>query len=75
MELEARINQFMKSAILPFLDSGYEGLACDKLMAHVGGWTEINTRLMWPYNSIPEDQSKMVLEKVRMLIPEFLPRT
>ena len=73
IELEERINQFMKSVILPFLNAGYEGLACDKLMAHVGGWTEIPTRLIWPYNSIPEDQSKMVLEKVEKFIPEFLP--
>lgn len=75
LELEKRINQFMKTAIIPFINAGYEGLACDKLMAHAGGWTQIHPRLIWPYNGIAADQSKMVLENVKNFIPEFLPKS
>ncbi|SDM69939.1 dihydrodipicolinate synthase family protein [Kriegella aquimaris] len=72
LELEVRINQFMKEAIEPFITKyHFSNPACDRFMAVVGGWADVGHKLRWPYRSIPLDLASTVREKVRNLIPEF----
>ncbi len=60
----------MEDCIIPYIrDKGYSNQAVDKFMAAVGGWTEISTRLRWPYKWIPETD----ILPVRLRCAELLP--
>jgi 4-hydroxy-tetrahydrodipicolinate synthase len=70
-ELQSRIQKFMEECIVPYItDKGYSNQAVDKFMAAVGGWTDISSRLRWPYRSIPEADVLSVREKCAELLPE-----
>lgn len=74
LELEKRIRTFMDTQIIPFITGeGYSNQAVDKLMAAVGGWTEISPRLRWPYRWISESHVAPLRAAARELIPEFFP--
>jgi hypothetical protein len=74
LALEKRIQQLMSSYISPLiLEENYSPQACDKLLAAMGGWANIGTRLRWPYRSFPEDRVGVLREKARELLPEFFP--
>ena len=50
LEFETRLLGFFRDHVLPLRDaSGYSNAALDKLLAAVGGWADIGTRLRWPY--------------------------
>lgn len=76
LEWQSRIHQFMNSSILPYiLQKEYSGQAVDKLLAAIGNWAPISTRLRWPYDSIDMDDVISLREKCRQLLPEFFPTT
>ena len=53
LELEQRIRRFMDMEIAPFIvRDGYANPALDKLLAAIGGWADVGTRLRWPYRWI-----------------------
>lgn len=73
LELEKRINQFMRKCIDPFIaDMHYPNHACDRFMANVGGWAEIGSDLRWPYMSIPDSYISEVRKVGHNIIPEFI---
>lgn len=73
LELESRINVFMKTCIDPFIvEMHYPNHACDRFMALVGGWADVGANLRWPYSSIPAEYASAVRNKVRDIIPEFI---
>ena len=56
-EEEDRIQSFMTTHILPFRnDRGFSNMALDKLLASIGNWAPIGTRLRWPYLGIDESE-------------------
>jgi 4-hydroxy-tetrahydrodipicolinate synthase len=69
LKLEKRINDFFEKAIVPYKNAGYSNPALDKLLAAVGGWAPIGTRLRWPYRRIPEKQ----VQEVRNVAKRYLP--
>lgn len=72
LEMEDRIQGFMKLCILPFiLEKGFSNQAVDKFMAVVGGWANIETRLRWPYKSIPPRYVESVRKTAEHMLPEF----
>lgn len=72
LELEKRINQFMKDLIEPFIvKNHFPNHACDRFMAIVGGWADVGSRLRWPYKSIPEDLADSFRVHAKKIIPEF----
>jgi dihydrodipicolinate synthase/N-acetylneuraminate lyase len=72
LDLERRINLFLRDHVLPFRAShGLSDAALDKLMAAAGGWGPVSARLLWPYVSAPEDEVARVAASARALIPEF----
>lgn len=74
LELEARIQAFMQTEIAPLLGSdGYSNTAADKLLAAIGGWAAIGTRLRWPYQNFSESQVTSIKKKAIEIIPEFFP--
>ncbi len=72
LELESRIQFFMQTQIVPYIQGGkYSNTAADKFLAAVGGWAYIGTRLRWPYKSIPFQDVERVRESARKILPEF----
>jgi dihydrodipicolinate synthase/N-acetylneuraminate lyase len=72
LELQSRIQLFMNECIVPLMkERGYAGHAMDKLMAAVGGWAPVGTRLRWPYRSVPESAVAGIRKRARALLPEF----
>ena len=72
LQWESKILAFMDQHITPYItEKAYPNHACDKLMAAIGGWAEIKTRLRWPYSWIPEEDAKMLKPIVREMIPEL----
>lgn len=73
LELESRIQAFMKECIDPFIvRDGYPNHACDRFMALVGGWSDVGDKLRWPYSSIPADYVPAVRKRAHDIIPEFV---
>ena len=73
LELELRIQAFMKECIDPFIVvHGYPNHACDRFMALVGGWADVGAKLRWPYSSIPVDYVEQVRKRAHGIIPEFV---
>ena len=75
-EVQGRIQRFMDECIVPYIrDKAYSNQAVDKLMAAVGGWTPISTRLRWPYRWIPEEDVLPLRKKCAELLPEVFMNT
>ena len=74
LEVEKRIQQFMDEHIVPFItQQRYSNQALDKLLAAIGGWADIGTRLRWPYRWIPEKEAERLRPIARQIIPELFP--
>ena len=72
LELQSRIQLFMNDHIVPFIrDKKYSNQAADKFMAAVGGWTDIQPRLRWPYRSINQEEVKSTRQYAKKILPEF----
>jgi dihydrodipicolinate synthase/N-acetylneuraminate lyase len=70
LNLEQRIQNFMDRHIVPFRAAhGFSNFALDKLLAAIGGWTDADTRVRWPYASIPMAEA----ERLRPIALELLP--
>lgn len=73
LEVEARLQSFMDEWIVPFRrDHGYSNPALDKLLAAIGGWGPVGTRLRRPYRWIPADQVQRLRAVARDMLPEFV---
>lgn len=69
LDLESRIQDFMNRHIVPFRDvHGFSNFALDKLLAAIGSWTDADTRVRWPYGSIPMVEA----ERLRPIAQEML---
>jgi dihydrodipicolinate synthase/N-acetylneuraminate lyase len=71
MHLEGRLRQFMNTCILPFKDH-YQNVALDKLLAAVGGWSRMGTRVRWPYRWIDADQVAVIRREALAMVPELM---
>lgn len=71
IDLETRIGEFMAAVIAPLIEMGYHGYACDKFLAHLGGWTEMSTELVWPYEAIPVSHVPAARDALATHLPEF----
>lgn len=72
LEIEKSIHRFFGKYITPFItEEQYSNQAVDKLLAVIGGWTEITPRLRWPYRWIPEKDARELRPKAQKMLPEF----
>jgi len=69
LAIEERIQRFFSRYIVPFAEQGFSNPALDKLLASVGNWSDIGTRLRWPYRWIPQTE----VSRLRKGAEEFLP--
>ena len=75
LELESRIQQFMKQYIAPLItESRYSNPACDRFMVVMGGWTDVGEHMRWPYRSVPKEWADRIKPEAEKLIPEFFDR-
>ena len=72
LELESRINLFVEQHVLPFITrQHFSNQAVDKMLAQLGGWSDIGVKLRWPYKSIAESEAQRLRPIAEKLIPEF----
>lgn len=73
LELEQRIRHFMDTEIAPFIArDGYANPALDKLLAAIGGWADVGTRLRWPYRWIEPDVAARLRPVAQSMLPELV---
>jgi 4-hydroxy-tetrahydrodipicolinate synthase len=74
LELERRIVAFFLRHIIPYItEQGYVNSGCDKLLAAIGDWADVGTRLRWPYRSIPQEDALRLRPIARQMLPELFP--
>ena len=66
--IEFRINNFMKTHILP-LTPRLSNTGLDKLLACVGGWGPISEKVLWPY----EEASLEEVHKIKIIAKQEIP--
>lgn len=72
LELEQRICGFMDAHIAVFKQQGYQNVALDKLLAAIGGWGDVGTRVRWPYRSIDTEVAVELRKEAMRWIPELM---
>jgi dihydrodipicolinate synthase/N-acetylneuraminate lyase len=71
--VEQRLRDFMDQHILPYIrQEGFSNQAVDKLLAAIGGWAPVGTRLRWPYRWISQADAERLRPAAREIIPEFI---
>jgi len=71
-EIQKRLLAFFAEHITPYISQhGYCNAAADKLLAAIGGWCDIPTRLRWPYRWIPEADVHHLRPLAQRAVPEF----
>ncbi|MET0744216.1 MAG: dihydrodipicolinate synthase family protein [Microvirga sp.] len=71
LSLEARLRAFLDAHIGPFQRQGYSNPALDKLLAAIGGWAPIGTRLRRPYRWIEDEHASRLAPIARQALPEL----
>lgn len=72
LDLERRICRFMDEHVVPFRTlHGYSNAALDKLLAAIGGWGPVGTRLRRPYRWIDEAEAARLRPAARSMMPEL----
>ena len=72
VEWEQRIQAFIQRRVVPYItEQNYSNTAVDKLLAAVGDWAPIGTRIRWPYRSIPEAEVEPLRLIARTELPEL----
>ena len=72
MDLEKRLCAFMDEHIVPFRrDHGHANAALDKLLAAIGGWGPVGTRLRRPYKWIAMAEAERLRPVARAMLPEL----
>jgi len=76
LEIEARLRSFIDAHIAPLQTKyGYSNAALDKLLAAIGGWSDVGTRLRWPYRWIPVFEAERLRPVAKHMVPEFFPQS
>ncbi|MFL5745119.1 MAG: dihydrodipicolinate synthase family protein [Niastella sp.] len=72
LQIEKGIQLFMSQYIQPLISTqGYSNQAADKLLAAIGGWAKVGTRLRWPYNGIDESEVTRLRPIAHEMMAEF----
>lgn len=72
LEMERSLRLFMDEHIVPFRrDHGFGNPALDKLLAAIGGWGPVGTRLRRPYRWIPQSEADRLRPVARRMLPEL----
>ena len=73
LDIEQRLCAFMDEHIVPFRrDHGYSNAALDKLLAAIGDWAPVGTRLRKPYRWIDGAEVGRLRGVARSMLPEIM---
>ncbi|WP_440412655.1 dihydrodipicolinate synthase family protein [Neorhizobium petrolearium] len=73
LDTEQRLRAFLEDHIAPFARvHGYSNAALDKLLAAIGGWADVGTRLRRPYRWIDPAVVPDLREKAKAALPEIM---
>lgn len=73
LDIESRLREFLTTHIAPFASSGgYSNAALDKLLAAIGGWADVGTRLRQPYRWIDEAVVPELRRAALRAVPEIM---
>ncbi|MGV8952070.1 MAG: dihydrodipicolinate synthase family protein [Cypionkella sp.] len=72
LEIETRIQAFVTGHISPVANAGFTDAALDKLLAAIGGWADVGTRLRAPYRSVDPEVATALRPIANALIPEIM---
>jgi dihydrodipicolinate synthase/N-acetylneuraminate lyase len=71
LDLERRIVDFFQEEVAPFAARGFSNPALDKLLAAVGNWTPLGTRLRWPHKWIAPEEVERLRPLARQALPDL----
>jgi len=73
LDLEKRIRAFQAAHVHPRMKgpSTLSNQAADKLMASVGNWADVGTRVRWPYHSFDQSYAEQLRPIARQMMPEL----
>jgi len=71
LAIQRKILAFFQMHIAPLAGQGYSNPALDKLLAAIGGWAAIGTRLRWPYRGVSTDEARRLAPIARETAPEL----
>lgn len=71
LRIEQSLQAFIRSRILPYYEQGYCSAALDKLLAHIGGWASVGTRLRWPYRGVASNEANALRDMAQTELAEF----
>lgn len=72
LAVEQHIRHFLDEYVLPLgRRNGYANPALDKLLAAIGQWADIGTRLRWPYRWVAPEEAARLRPIAQALLPEF----
>jgi dihydrodipicolinate synthase/N-acetylneuraminate lyase len=71
MLIQREILAFLERHIIPYLKDGYVNAAADKLLAAIGDWSRVGTRLRWPYRWVPEEDVPPLRKIARTELARF----
>ena len=54
-QIQQDILTYLERHIMPYIKAGHVNAAGDKLLAAIGNWSRVGTRLRWPYRWVPEE--------------------
>ena len=75
LDIERRLIHFMDEHIVPFrTNHGYSNGGLDKLLAAIGNWAPVGTRLRSPYSWIPESEADRLRPIAHEILPEIMSR-
>lgn len=73
LAIEGRLRAFMEVEIAPFgRDQGYCNAALDKLLAAIGNWSPVGTRLRRPYRWIAPQIASDLRQRALRMLPEIM---
>jgi len=73
LEIEQRICRFMDEHIVPFRQkAGYSNAALDKLLAAIGDWGPVGTRLRFPYRWIVQSEAERLRKVAKRELGDIL---
>ena len=73
LQAQERLTRFFQRHITPYItERRYANAAVDKLLAAIGGWAPLTTRMRWPYRSIPPEDAARLRAIARTELPDFV---
>ena len=72
LEVEQAIAAFFADHVAPLQRAGFTSPALDKFLAHVGGWSDVGTRVRWPAASVPAAAAEGLREEAQARLPLLL---